>query len=84
MRRLLARIPYSTLAIFAVLLGLSPFVPEPHLVEKIRMLYQGTLTRPLDIFDLLMHAAPLLLLLLKWLVERYAPLEKTSDRREQP
>ena len=26
------------------------------------MLGQGTLTRPLDIFDLAMHAAPLLLL----------------------
>jgi hypothetical protein len=37
--------------------------PEPHLVEKLRMLSQGVLTKPIDIFDLFLHAsAPLLLL----------------------
>ncbi|OOG25961.1 hypothetical protein B1C78_05610 [Thioalkalivibrio denitrificans] len=55
----------TPLIILAVLLGLSPFYPEPHLTEKLRMLFQGTLTRPLDIFDLLMHAAPIVLLALK-------------------
>jgi hypothetical protein len=34
-------------------------------VEKLRMLSQGTLTQPLDIFDLLMHATPLVLLAIK-------------------
>jgi hypothetical protein len=34
-------------------------------VEKLRMLSQGTLVRPLDIFDLLMHATPLLVVLIK-------------------
>lgn len=53
-------------AILAVLtLGLAPFAPEPHIVEKLRMLAQGTLKRPLDIFDLLMHAAPFLLVFAK-------------------
>ena len=80
MRRLLARMPYSTLAILAVILGLSPFVPEPHLFEKIRMLLQGTLTRPLDIFDLFMHGTPILLLLIKWLAEKFFPLEKPVVR----
>lgn len=80
MRRLLARMPYSTLAILAVILGLSPFVPEPHLFEKIRMLFQGTLTRPLDIFDLFMHGTPILLLLIKWLVEKFAPMDESSSR----
>ncbi len=42
-----------------------PMGPEPHLVEKLRMLGQGTLKKPLDIFDLLMHAAPLALIALK-------------------
>ncbi len=57
------KIPLSTLIIATVLLGLAPFVPEPHLVEKIRWLFQGVRFRPIDIFDLVMHSAPLILLL---------------------
>ncbi|MBT4288425.1 MAG: RND transporter [Deltaproteobacteria bacterium] len=56
---------YLHLIIFAVALGLAPFVPEPHLVEKIRMLTQGTLTKPIDIFDLLFHSIPLILIGIK-------------------
>jgi hypothetical protein len=52
------------------LLGLAPFVPEPHLLEKLRMLAQGALSRPIDIFDLLMHGAPALLLGLKFFREQ--------------
>jgi hypothetical protein len=66
------RLPMAPLLIIAVLLGLAPFVPEPHLVEKLRMLGAGTLRRPLDIFDLLMHAAPLLLIAVKLLRRRSA------------
>ena len=61
----LDKIPTAPLAVVAVLLGLAPFVPEPHLWEKLKMLAAGTLVRPTDIFDLLMHGVPLLLLLLK-------------------
>lgn len=61
----LDRIPLGTLLIPALLLGLAPFVPEPHLVEKVRMLLQGTLHRPIDIFDLLLHGAPALIVVLK-------------------
>ena len=46
-------------------LGLAPFVPEPHIWEKLKMLAAGTLSRPIDIFDLLLHAAPFLLLAAK-------------------
>jgi hypothetical protein len=49
----------------AVLLALAPFVPEPHLWEKLKMLAAGTLSRPIDIFDLFLHAAPLVLLIAK-------------------
>lgn len=52
----LDKIPVLYLVIGAVLLGLAPFFPEPHLVEKLRMLVNGELTKPVDIFDLLMHA----------------------------
>jgi hypothetical protein len=43
----------------------APFVPEPHLVEKMRMLADGTLTRPLDIFDVLWHLLPAILLAIR-------------------
>ncbi len=59
------RIPMVVLIILCVLLGLAPFVPEPHLVEKIRMLGQGNLGKPMDIFDLLYHGAPFVLLAIK-------------------
>ena len=61
----LDRFPMWWLVMIAVYLGFAPFQPEPHLVEKLRMLSQGTLTQPLDIFDLLMHATPLVLLAIK-------------------
>ena len=59
------RQPLMLFVIASLTIGLAPFVPEPHLVEKLRMLAAGELSRPIDIFDLLMHAAPWLLLLLK-------------------
>ncbi len=61
----LDRAPLFLLIALAVWMAGAPFTPEPHLVEKLRMLFQGTLTRPLDIFDLLMHAAPSVLLAVK-------------------
>jgi len=58
-------IPLIPLAIGAVLLGLAPFRPEPHLLEKLGMLFDGNLSRPIDIFDLVLHSSLPLLLLLK-------------------
>ena len=61
----LEAIPLIPLAIVGVLLGLAPFAPEPHLVEKLRMLVQGDLHKPIDIFDLFLHGVPPLLLAAK-------------------
>lgn len=62
-----------TLIIIAcLLLGLAPFTPEPHVWEKLKMLFSGTLVKPLDMFDLLLHAAPFVVLLLKLLRIRQA------------
>ena len=63
----LDRIPYALLLPLAVVMALLPFVPEPHLWEKLKMLVAGTLVRPIDIFDLFLHGTPLLLLALKLL-----------------
>ena len=62
MMRWLDSIPLPWLIALAVWMGVAPITPEPHLIEKLRMLGNGTLTRPLDIFDLCLHAAPLILL----------------------
>jgi len=61
----LDRIPYTLLAPLAIFLALAPFSPEPHLWEKLKMLFAGTLLQPIDIFDLFLHGTPLLILLLK-------------------
>lgn len=53
---------YKFIIPLALFLGFAPFFPQPHIVEKIRMLMAGTLKRPIDIFDLLWHAWPFLLL----------------------
>ena len=63
MRDLLAKIPFQMAVIFSLLLGLAPFVPEPHVWEKLKMLADGTLSKPIDIFDLLMHGTPCLILI---------------------
>ncbi|RFP87539.1 RND transporter [Rhodobacteraceae bacterium 63075] len=46
-------------------LGLAPFVPEPHIWQKLKMLFAGELSRAIDWFDLVMHGAPFLLLAVK-------------------
>ena len=54
----LDQIPWSLVIIACLTLGLAPFFPEPHIWEKLKMLFAGTLSRPIDIFDFLMHALP--------------------------
>lgn len=68
---LLDSISYPALIFLAVIMGLAPFFPQPHLIEKLVMLRNGTLVKPIDIFDLLMHSAPILLLVAKF-VKDYA------------
>ena len=65
MRELLAKIPFPMIVLISLTLGLAPFYPEPHIWEKLKMLASGTLSRPIDIFDLLMHATPWVIMLLK-------------------
>jgi len=67
MLKLLDQIPYLPLILLAVFMLLAPFRPMPHVLEKLIMLKNGTLTRPLDIFDLFFHLAPSAILLLKWI-----------------
>lgn len=61
------QVPIVGLLVAALLLGLAPFQPQPHLVEKFNMLLAGELTRALDIFDCVFHGAPSLLLIIRLL-----------------
>jgi hypothetical protein len=61
----LDKIPLTALAIAALVLALAPFNSQPHLWQKLRMLADGTLSHPIDIFDLVMHAILPLLLIVK-------------------
>ena len=63
--RFLDSLSWTLLIVAAIFLGLAPFTPEPHLWEKLKMLAAGELTRGIDIFDLLMHGTPVILLILK-------------------
>ena len=65
MLSILDKIPYSIIIVIAVVMILAPFRPMPHALEKLIMLKNGTLTRPIDIFDLIFHLAPAIILLLK-------------------
>lgn len=75
--RWIDRMPMGWLLAVAIYLAGAPFVPEPHLVEKWRMLFEGTLSRPLDVFDFFLHTVPLGVLALRlW---REVQRRRTSD-----
>ncbi len=63
-------LPLVPVALGALMLGLAPFAPEPHLFEKVKMLGAGTLRDPVDIFDLCMHGCLPVLLVIKLLSMR--------------
>jgi hypothetical protein len=63
--RLLDKVPWWLIVAGIATLGLAPFSPEPHIWEKLRKLADGTLVRPIDIFDLVYHAVPWVLGILK-------------------
>jgi hypothetical protein len=65
MWKFIDKIPYTLLIIFTVFMLLAPFRPMPHVMEKLMMLKNGTLYRPIDIFDLFYHLIPLIVLLIK-------------------
>ena len=67
MWRLLDGISYPVLIFIAVFMLLAPFSPMPHVVEKLIMLKNRSLTRPIDIFDLFFHLIPTILLAIKFI-----------------
>ena len=58
-------LPFPMIVLVCATLGLAPFLPEPHVWEKLKLLAEGGLSRPMDIFDLLMHGSPFVVLIIK-------------------
>lgn len=55
---------YALIVLACVTLGLAPFVPEPHIVGKVRWILGGGRGMELiDWWDTLQHGAPWLILL---------------------
>ena len=55
-------IPLPVVIILCLTLGLAPFSPEPHVWQKAKMLVGGNLSRPVDVFDFILHGLPFILL----------------------
>jgi hypothetical protein len=63
-------------------LGLAPFVPQPHVVEKLRWLATGRALAPIDMFDLVLHGAPWLWLFAEvgfWAAQRLKKSPPTNS-----
>ena len=63
----LDKLPCSILIFLCLTLGLAPFFLRICL-EKIKMLLERQLVRPIDWFDLVMHATPWVFLIIKLLM----------------
>ena len=59
------KLPLVPLIGVAILLAVLPLHSTPHLFEKLGMLAQGSLVKPIDIFDLFMHGTPTALLIIR-------------------
>jgi hypothetical protein len=57
-------------------MALAPFYPQPHLWQKLQMLINGELNKPIDVFDLFWHSVGLVILALK--LVRIRQLKKDS------
>lgn len=60
----LGQINWGIVILLCATLGLAPFSP-PHVIEKLSLLTEGRLIKPIDWFDLLLHGFPWILLILK-------------------
>ena len=65
MLKLFDKISIWMLLVLALMLGIAPMGSQPHLVEKLGMLINGELVKPIDIFDLLLHGIFSILVVVK-------------------
>ncbi len=73
MKYLSKLLPIALIA--SLTLGLAPFTPQPHVLEKIKWLLEGKKTLAmLDWFDVLMHGTP-------WVFLVLALIAKVSEKK---
>ena len=65
--RILDQLPWIVVIGLCATLGLAPYAPEPHVIEKLKMLAAGELARGIDWLDLALHGLPWALLIAKTL-----------------
>lgn len=75
----LSNLPAVPLVLITAWMLIAPYpaAPEPHLVEKFKMLMAGTLSKPIDVFDIFWHLLPATLLVLKF---SWAKKQSESDQ----
>lgn len=61
----LDNISVGSLLLISIVMLLLPFRPQPHVIEKLVMLKNGELKAAIDIFDLVYHLTPSVLLIIK-------------------
>lgn len=65
--------------ILSLTLGLAPFMPEPHLVGKVRWVLGGASgMEPMDYFDLVLHGGPWIYLILLLVIRINSHLKKSQ------
>ena len=64
MESFLDKFSWPIIIILCLSIGLAPYKP-PHVWEKLIMLSQGRLVRPIAWFDLFLHGTPWVILILK-------------------
>jgi len=58
-------ISWPLIIVLILTLGLAPYIPEPHIWQKINMLLNRNLSESADVFDLVFHGTPWLLAAVK-------------------
>lgn len=55
--------------LLGALLAVAPWPsePQPHLIQKLGFLFEGSLTKPIDIFDLVLHGGPITVAAVMWI-----------------
>lgn len=66
MQKIIQSIPWPVVILLCLTLGLAPYSPQPHVLEKIQFLISGQLDSTVDIFDFLFHLSPFIITLLKF------------------
>ncbi|WP_461303934.1 hypothetical protein [Aureisphaera sp.] len=70
---------WKLIVLLCLTLGLAPYSPEPHLWGKLKWVWGGAQgMKAMDVFDLILHSLPFLLLL-RWLIIRTSRLNKKSS-----